>query len=563
MIRLAPRRVLLSALLLVLLAALAASGDNPQVQDLARILAEQAKEPFGQDKRKAAIRKLGRIGGVDAAAALLPLFEDPFVHLRDHAVSAWIAMLQGLAGPETRNFLASRALGDRSPEVRRGAALALGAVCGREIQDPLRLAISKEREPAVLGALADADARLREKPDLRGALLARLDTRDGHAALHVALAAAAVDGGAAVPALERLLKHREPLARAGAVLALQTLDALPEQALDTIVADAEPAPPIALAETLALRTRTLPWPTRGRPVLERLLAHPSWRVRAAAVQGALRVWDNAIVEPLIARLDREAGRIQDDVRRALETYTGQSAHGVDAELWTAWWRARGADFTPAGQPSPDGAGNVVFRGGDATHVRPGTTTVAFYDMPLRSKRFAFVFDLSGSMGSPARKGATEGRTKLDILKAEIGNTLRALPEDTHFDLFVYRFASSFPPKTQLTRALGKFQPCTKQNVRKALAWLDKQEAKGWGAFYEPLEALLEEDVDSAVLLSDGSPSRGRYDRDVRILTEYPRANRFRRLAINTVLVGTKGADRTFMEELAAATGGRFRAAAGE
>ena len=72
-----------------------------------------------------------------------------------------------------------------------------------------------------------------------------------------------------------------------------------------------------------------------------------------------------------------------------------------------------------------------------------------------------------------------------------------------------------------------------------------------------------DDVDSVVLLSDGSPSRGRYDRDFRILQEFPVANRFRRMAVNTVLVGTKGADRKFMQDLAAATGGRFRSAGDE
>ena len=64
-----------------------------------------------------------------------------------------------------------------------------------------------------------------------------------------------------------------------------------------------------------------------------------------------------------------------------------------------------------------------------------------------------------------------------------------------------------------------------------------------------------------ILLSDGRPSRGRYDRDFRLLDEFPRANRFQRVAVNTILVGTKGADRKFMEALAAATGGRFQEAA--
>jgi hypothetical protein len=127
---------------------------------------------------------------------------------------------------------------------------------------------------------------------------------------------------------------------------------------------------------------------------------------------------------------------------------------------------------------------------------------------------------------------------------------------------VHRYPSVFPPAPQTTRAFGRALPATKQNRAKALEWLEKQEAVGWGAFYEPLEALISEGVDTVVLLSDGCPSRGRYDRDFRLLAEFPKANRFGFLAINTVLVGSTGTDREFMESFAALTGGLFRQAGG-
>jgi HEAT repeat protein len=531
----------------------AASDVQAQVQ----ILERNSHDSFAQDKRERAIRALGRIGGKEAAAALLPIFDDPFVHLHDRAVSAWIAMLKGAHAADTRAWIAGHALRSRDPAVRRGAAIALGVTSGTEVQEPLARAIAHERDGPALAAMARAAARLRGPPDLGGALLPKLRERDGAAVLQVALAAAKLDGPAAVEPLRATLHHRAGLARAGALLALQRLDALPAAAVDAALADKDPAPAMALAESLELRTKLLPWPAKGLPLLERLLAHPSWRVRAAAVQGALRVWDNAIVEPLVARLGQEHGRIGDDVRRALETYTGK-ALGSDPDLWRAWWRQKGADFDPGPRPALDPAGNVRFRAGGAEKPVSGTHTVAFFDLPLSSKRLAFVFDLSGSMKNAARKGSDAGPTKIDLLRSEFEKTLSALPEDTTFDLFVYRYWSGFPPKTKLTRALGRMLPCTKANARKALAWLARQEPKGWGAFYEPLQALLQEDVDSVVLLSDGRPSRGLYDRDTRILDELPRADRFRRMAVNTVLIGTKGADRTFMRDLAAATGGRFR-----
>ena len=517
-----------------------------------------ARNPFEQRQREKAIRELGKIGTKQAAAALLPVFDDPFVHLHDHAVSAWIQMVKGEHGAEAQTWLTQRGLLNRQPHVRRAVVVTLGLTSGQEIEEPLRVAIRKERNGSVLEALAMAAVRLRTPPTLKGALLERLTHRDGAAVFAITQAVAALDGAAAVKPLLKTLKHRSPIARAGALLALQTLDALPPKRIETALADKAPAPAMALAETLELRTKVLPWPEKGKPLLERLLSHPSWRVRAAAVQGALRVWSNEIVDVLIERLDKEPGRLQDDVRRALETYTGK-AIGDDPDLWRGWWIRNHTGFDAGERPEKDRAGNIPFREAGAGADEDASKTVAFFNLPIRSKRLAFVFDLSGSM----RDAADAARTKMELLRDEFQKALGALEEDIVFDLYVYRYPSKpYPPKPWLTRALGKQLPSTKANAAKAIRWLSKEEPLGWGAFYEPLTALFAEDVDTVILLSDGRPSRGIYDRDFRILQEFPRANRFRRMAVHTILVGTKGADRKFMQALAAATGGRFQEAGG-
>ncbi|MDA1193868.1 MAG: hypothetical protein O2894_01650 [Planctomycetota bacterium] len=559
--RLTPRWLALLAFCLAL-GPRTASAVEPEVKECVERIEKFARDPFEQDQRERALRDLGKLGGTDAAAALVPLFEDPFIHLHDHAVSAWIAMLRGGRAAETQTWLTGRGLSDRAPLVRAGVAKALGLGSGAEIQEPLQIALAKEKDGLVLAALARAATRLRTPPDLGGVLRERMAHKDGEAAFELALAAAALEGADAVPALLSNLKHRSGLARAGAVLGLQQLDALPAKNVESIIGDKEVEPPMALAESLARRTQVLPWPGRGQVVLERLLEHEAWRVRVAAIQGALRLWAPEIVPLLIARLPAETGRIQEDVRRALETYTGK-ALGHDPELWTAWWSQNAGTHQAGPRPEPDHAGDVHFRAPGERGADPGTNTVAFFELPLASRRFAFVFDLSGSMRNAAAKEGNEGPTKLELLQAEVRKTLETLPDDAVFDIFVYRYWSEYPPATKLTRALGKFKPATAGTVKQALKWLDQQEAKGWGAFFEPLETLMAEEVDTVVLLSDGRPSRGRYDRDDRILAELPRVNRFRRLAIHTVLVGDKGADRQFMQDLAAATGGRYQQAGGK
>jgi len=522
-----------------------------------------ARNPFEQRQREEAIRELGKIGTKKAAAALLPVFEDPFVHLHDHAVSAWIQMVKGKHGSEAQTWLTQRGLLNRQPHVRRAVVITLGLTSGREIEEPLRVAILKEKDGSVLEALAMAAVRLRTPPTLKGALLKRLTHKDGAAVFAITQAVAALDGTAAVKPLLKTLKHRSPIARAGALLALQTLDALPPKRIEAALADKDPAPAMALAETLELRTKVLPWPQEGKPLLQRLLAHPSWRVRAAAVQGALRVWSNEIVDALIERLDKEPGRLHDDVRRALETYTGK-AIGDDPDLWRGWWIRNHSGFDAGERPETDRAGNIPFREAGAGADEGASKTVAFFNLPIRSKRLAFVFDPSGSMRDPAGVADDAEMTKFQLLQQEVEKTLRKIPKDTVFDLYLYRYWSEYPPLTKLTRAFGKRSPATKSNVAKAIRWLahPNQAPKGWADLYDPLAALFEEDVDTVVLVSDGRPSRGRFDRDFRILQEFPRANRFRRMAVHTILVGTKRPDRKFMQALAAATGGRFQEAGG-
>ena len=521
-----------------------------------------ARDARGQRDRTNAIRKLGGIGTPKAARALLPTFEDPFVHLKDHAVSAWIKMLKGRHAADVQTWMTQRPLFARDPAVRIGAATALGLTSGKEIENPLQVALKKEKDPQVLVALCRAVLQLRETPELKGAILTRFKHKDGAAVFALTEAAVHTDGKEAVKPLQAVLRHRAGLARAGAILALHRLEALTPKQLEAALGDDDPEPLMAVAEALAFDHAPLAWPDEGKAVLERLLASPHWRVRAAAVQASLRIWRKEIVDLLIARLGQEQGRLRDDIQRALETFTGRHI-GDDPDLWRAWWIQVHNEFTPGDAPKRDRAGNVPFRPAGSGKPEGMSETVAFFDVPLRTKRLAFVFDLSGSMKDPTHDGAEQ--TKIELLQEEVERVLRSLPADVQFDIYVYRYPSDFPPKPKLTRALGKPQAASKSTVDKAVRWIrqPKQAPKGWGAFYEPLATLLEEDVDTVVLLSDGRPSRGIYDRDFRILQEFPRVNRFRRLAVNTVLVGSKGADRKFMESLAEATGGRFREAAGK
>jgi hypothetical protein len=268
------------------------------------------------------------------------------------------------------------------------------------------------------------------------------------------------------------------------------------------------------------------------------------------------LWDKAVVPVLVERLRRETGRLVGDVVRALETLTGEAV-GRDPDLWASWWSTKGPGLALGPRPAPDRFGR--FR----RATRPASAadaddrrTAAFYRLPIQSTQLAFLFDFSGSMRDPGRAGAKD--SKADAARTEFAQVAAALAKGTVFDLFVHRYLGEYPPAPRLTRALGTLSPAGPASARKAGDWLAKEVPRGFGAFYDGLVAVAGEEVDTIVLLSDGVPSMGTYDRGFRLLDEWVRANRFRRVAVDTVLVGTKGTDREFMAALAEASGGRFQ-----
>jgi hypothetical protein len=535
------------------------SAGDAGVEAELEVLEKRARDPMAQDEREAAIRRLGELGKVAGAKGLLALVVDPFEHLADHVVSAWSALLAGPEGAEVQTFLTKSGLGHKDPRVRAAAATALGSNAGAELADAFRATLAREEDPAVIVALARGARGARGGTLCPEAFLPLLAHADGAAVLAAAETVSAAPD-AAEAALRRTLLHKEPLARAGALLGLQQARRLTQADLGKVLADKAPEPRVALAETLEQRTPLLPFPGAGEEVLSTLLKDPSWRVRAAAIEAAVRLWHKSVVVGLIERLALEPGRLHGDAHQALRVLTAQDL-ADDPDLWRAWWAQKGTDFDPGPRPQADRFGRL--RRSETQHVALGggqaeTRTTVFFDLPLRSERLVFVFDLSGSMAKSARvdgdvSGSTE--TKLDVARREFEGTLAALPESAQLDLLVYRYPTGFPPSPRVTRAFGQALPLSAPNRKKAGDWLRQQNAKGWGAFYEALLAASEGDVDTLVLLSDGVPSRGRYARPARLLEEWVRANRFRRVALHTVLIGERATDRQLMEDVAWASGG--------
>ncbi|MEN8149530.1 MAG: HEAT repeat domain-containing protein [Planctomycetota bacterium] len=283
------------------------------------------------------------------------------------------------------------------------------------------------------------------------------------------------------------------------------------------------------------------------------LADERWQIRAATVAALGRIRSPRAVEPLIARLREEDGRLRGDIAAALKEITGQDL-GINPDRWKTWWDANRGSFGGGGK-APEGEGE-----GDGDAERPEAppppNVPSFYGIRVLSKRILFVIDISGSMTESAGKD----RTKIDVAKYELKNAILGLGEGAEFNIVNYAQAV-FVWRKGMVKAKGK-------DKRAAVKFIEKMEAVGATNIHGALSRAFhlvglgsrdknyEVGADTIFFLSDGQPTRGEILDPNKILACVKRWNSLRRVKIHTVGVGP-GHDASFMRSLAESSGGKY------
>jgi hypothetical protein len=320
------------------------------------------------------------------------------------------------------------------------------------------------------------------------------------------------------------------------------------------------------------------------------LKDSAWEVRAMVLEAVqtLGFKDAETIEALIADLEREEGRLREDLDRVLYAITGKSYYG-DAELWKRWWEGNRAKWGAAGAPE------------DKTPAEPAKpqehkgpqATCSFYGIQTKSHNIIFILDVSGSMAEKANlaslpagaKGPTvtggekkdpgvpdpgdrpQGETKLDVLKWQLKKSIGMLPPKALFNVIFYSETFEVWSETM--------QMATPLNKQKAFEYVDKQTPLARTNIFDAMEKAFaiatgtgpkaggagdprygggQGGADTFYLLSDGSPNFGRIPEPDAIVAEIRKINELRKIIIHTIAVG--GAfNPSFMERLAKENGG--------
>jgi hypothetical protein len=194
------------------------------------------------------------------------------------------------------------------------------------------------------------------------------------------------------------------------------------------------------------------------------------------------------------------------------------------------------DISAAGAvPALTGTGG----GGGATLGGGGAGT-SFFGVRSRGTRFAYIVDVSGSMG--------QGR-KIDVAMRELARSIEALPDYAYFYVVLYSSEIALPPAQ---RGWTRARPGT---VTRFIRWLNQIDPRGGT---RPVPAFrqvfsLRDRPDVIFFLTDGEIPRS----DETLATVTLLNSRGRRVVINTIAFGDP-ASQQLLREIARTSGGVYR-----
>jgi hypothetical protein len=398
-----------------------------------------------------------------------------------------------------------------------------------------------------------------------------LSHADGIVRAYTARICGRLNATAAVPKLESMLTDGNWYARAEAAVALGILkDAKAMPGLRKMASsDGAEKAQVGAIDALSMFGSDA---VNAVPVIAKQLDSSQWQIRVAACQALGSIGAMEGVEPLVGRMEKETGRVADEIYEALKKITRDDL-GRKPENWRTWWD-REKKNAQGGMPKRPEEKKPEEKPKNPAAKDPRSTTDGgpppYFGVEIYSSRVAFICDTSDSMTtlftpdpSAAKALSREyvGRDKLTICKEEIAQALTGLDPRAHFNVVTFG--------TQIRSFERNPVAATKANIESAIGFLKSIPGEGETNYYDSLKAALdigdEPDTngnfratpDTITFLTDGQPTRGDIvDADV-ILEWYTGLNRYARVKTHTITFGLMNVDMPLLRGMAERNGGKF------
>ncbi|MDA0667232.1 MAG: HEAT repeat domain-containing protein [Planctomycetota bacterium] len=394
--------------------------------------------------------------------------------------------------------------------------------------------------PEVVGACANAlsIAAVRQ-PDLAApALLKLLDHKNARIRDYAIEGLVRAHPDKVVEILLTQLGHDDPRTRTTAAWALSQIGDLPAELAPQLIllaSDSRYAIRLHVATALSQFQES----NQAFQACLQLLQDTQWSVRSAAVASLLLFRRVESVGPLVDRVDTEIGRVQDDAVEALRQLTGED-FGPARSIWRKWFKDLPEDYIlPASEVASE---RLARRRERQAKGHDSIVTSVYHGVQVPKGGVIFVMDISGSMMEPF----ADGESFYQHFSNALIETISLLDEETRFNIILFSGGVQ-PWKEELLAG-------TPENAQDARSFLEDVRPDGPTNLYAALmTALGFEEVQTIFLLTDGDPTFGRVVLPDAILVELERANRDRKVVINTIAAGEVRAE--FLAELATSNGG--------
>jgi HEAT repeat protein len=488
-----------------------------------------------------AIERLGKKETKEAVDALITLLDDKEAPIREAAVTA----LSKMRNKEMVKYLADKTLNvSKMPfNIKANACQVLGLINDDEILPYLVKALDDNNAAVVVKAL-EALKSFKASGACEESVVKKMEHSDPLVRIAAVRLLIKIKGNGITELLVKKLSDRSAEVRGALFEAIAAVSEPEKSLLHLIKAlnDASPEVKIAALESLISES-----PDEALKYAVDLLDNKIWQVRASAVGVLLKIRRPECLNPLIARLSKEGGRLRYDIVKVLNNFTGKS-FGYDAKKWESWLSAnKNIQIEPEGLENPSKS--------DESET---ISVPRFFEIPVLGESVIFIIDFSGSM--KAESGKT-GKRRIDIAQEQLALVLSGFKLNMRFNIILM---STEALRLNKRMPFQSVLPATEQNKQKALSfvsdsWKILEDIKrGRGDMYDTItEAFKEKDIDTIFLLSDGKPTYGEFIEPDNILKNLSELNRYRKVMIHTINTGGKGAGAKLMDNIAELTNGMY------
>ncbi|MEM8886088.1 MAG: HEAT repeat domain-containing protein [Planctomycetota bacterium] len=303
------------------------------------------------------------------------------------------------------------------------------------------------------------------------------------------------------------------------------------------------------------------------PRFQENLKDKHWQVKVATCDALRALRNTDPMDLLIERYGIEGGRVKEDVLETMQSLTGTNRKW-SPKTWKEWWK-KAKKWNDLEERSRRALGKDKKQPKDDRYAQQDRKP-RYYGIRIYARTVGYVLDISASMSQGFRVSeewqkrlghANNGRTRIEVSKNELAYSIEQLDPRTRLNIVFFNDRARLWKNTPMPAGA---------NGAQAVRSIKNVTTDGQTNYYDALRLILgmeggsggwvsrfADTPDTLFFLTDGSPTDGEITLSEELLAWFQERNRFARLRVHVIAMGTTGVDTEFLENLAKLNRGTF------